>query len=184
MTFYLQPNRALELLTTMIPEVIIFERHLKHMTSNIGAGSTPNPTHGDEPEPKILSPLERRRAKMLEAQKGPEPEKTPEEIEAERKMKEEEEEKERKRAEEEAEKLKEIHGSVSVRDVASFIKDKMLLDPEASRIHVQPEEIRLIGLEEGVDKVEKVGRFEIEIRTHVGRDRVEPIRKTVEVVAA
>ena len=87
-------------------------------------------------------------------------------------------------AEEEAEKLKEIHGSVSVRDVASYIKDKMLLDPEASRIHVQPEEISIVGLAEGVEKVEKVGSFEIEIRTHVGRDKVEPVRRTVEVVPA
>jgi ribosomal protein L9 len=169
----------------MIPETIVFERHLKHLPSIIGAGSTAKPAQSDEADqPKVLSPLEKRRAKMLEAQKPPEPEKTPEEAEAERRAKEEESERERKHAEEAAEKLKEIHGSVSVRDVATFIKDKMLLDPEASRIHVQPEEIRLLGLGEGVDKVEKVGRFEIEIRTHVGRDRVEPVRRTVEVVPA
>lgn len=169
----------------MIPEVITFERHLKHLPSIIGAGSASKPAASDEPEQgKVLSPLERRRAKMLEAQKPPEPEKTPEALEAERKAKEEEAEREQKRAEEEAEKLKEIHGSVSLRDVATFIKDKMLLDPEASRVHVQPEEIRFLGLAEGADKVEKVGRFDIEIRTHVGKDKVEPVRKSVEVVAA
>lgn len=169
----------------MIPEVIVFERHLKHLPPIIGAGNTPQPAQSDEPEPaKVLSPLERRRAKMLEAQKAPEPEKTPEALEAERKAKEEEVERERKRAEEEAEKAKEIHGSVSLRDVATFIKDKMLLDPEASRVHVQAEEIKFLGLDEGVDRVEKVGRFEIEIRTHVGRDKVEPVRRSVEIVAA
>lgn len=187
-TFYLQPNRALELLTTMIPDPIVIERHLKHLPSTISASNTTAATtqaQSNEPEqPKVLTPLERRRAKMLEAQKGPEPEKTPEEAEAERRAKEAEAERERIRAQEEAEKLKEIHGSVSVRDVASYIKDKMLLDPEASRIHVQPEEISIIGLAEGVDKVEKVGSFEVEIRTHVGRDKVEPVRRTVEVVAA
>lgn len=168
----------------MIPEVIAFERFLKHLPPIVSAGSTPKPAPSDEQEEtKVLSPLERRRAKMLEAQKPPEPEKTPEAAEAERKAKEEELERERKRAEEEAEKFKEIHGSVSLRDVATFIKDKMLLDPEASRVHVQPEEIRFLGLAEGVDKVEKVGRFDIEIRTHVGRDKVEPVRKSVEVVA-
>lgn len=169
----------------MIPEVIVFERHLKHLAPIGGAGSAPKPAASDESEQhKGLSPLERRRAKMLEAQKPPEPEKSPEALEAERKAKEEEAEREQKRAEEEAEKLKEIHGSVSLRDVAGFIKEKMLLDPEASRVQVQPEEIRFLGLAEGLDKVEKVGRFDIEIRTHVGRDKVEPVRKSVEVVAA
>lgn len=169
----------------MIPETITFERHLKHLAPIVGAGNTSKPAPSEESEQsKSLSPLERRRAKMLEAQKPPEPEKSPEVAEAERKAREEELERERQRAEEEAERFREIHGSVSVRDVATFIKDKMLLDPEASRIHVQPEEIRFLGLAEGVDKVEKVGRFDIEIRTHVGRDRVEPVRKSVEVVAA
>lgn len=171
----------------MIPEVIVFERYLKHLPSNVGVGPSgaPKPATNDEPEqPKVLTPLERRRAKMLEAQKAPEPEKAPEVLEAERRAKEEEEERERKHAEEEAEKLKEVHGPVSVREVAGFIKEKMLLDMEASRIHVQPEEIKFLGLAEGVDKVDKVGRYDIEIRTHVGRDRVEPVRKLVEIVAA
>ncbi|KAG8164684.1 hypothetical protein KVR01_004959 [Diaporthe batatas] len=182
---HVAPNRALELLTTMIPDPIIIERHLKHLPSNTSPGNTTTQPQSKEPEqPKVLTPLERRRAKMLEAQKGPQPEKTPEEAEAERRAEEAEAERERIRAEEEAERAKEIYGSVSVRDVASYIKDKMLLDPEASRIHVQPEEISIVGLAEGVDKVEKVGSFQIEIRTHVGRDKVEPVRRTVEVVAA
>lgn len=178
-----QPNRALELLTTMIPETIIFERRLKHLPS-IGDGSSPKsaPTNESE-QPKVLSPLERRRAKMLEAQKPAEPEKSPEALEAERKAEEEELERERKRLEAEAERLKEIHGSVSVRDIATFVKEKMLLDLEASRIHVQPEEIKFLGLAEGVDKVEKLGKFDIEIRTYVGKARVDPIRKSIEVVA-
>ncbi|KAI3397481.1 hypothetical protein diail_10693 [Diaporthe ilicicola] len=181
---HISPNRALELLTTLIPETIVFERRLKHMAP-ISDGSGPKPAPANEPEhPKVLSPLERRRAKMLEAQKPAEPEKTPEEMEAERKAEEEEKEKERMRLEAEAEKLKEIHGSVSVRDIASFVKEEMLLDLEASRIHVQPEDIKFLGLAEGVDKVEKVGKFDIEIRTHVGKARVEPVRKSIEVIAA
>ncbi|KUI60452.1 hypothetical protein VP1G_07641 [Cytospora mali] len=178
---HVAPNRALELLTTMVPATIVFERLLKHAPSTITANNSPAQSAAEEEPVKVLSPLERRRAKMLEPEQ---PEKTPEELEAERKAHEEELERERKRAEEEAEKLKEIHGSVTARDIAAFIQEKLLLDPEASRIHVQAEEIKFLGHAAGVDKVEKIGKFEIEIRTHVGKDRVEPLRKTVEIAAA
>ena len=176
-----QPNRALELLTTMVPDVMVFERLLKHTPSTTTANKSPAGSAPEAEAPKVLSPMERRRAKMLEPV---EPEKTPEELEAEQKAAEEGLERDRKRAEEEAERLKEIHGSVSARDIAGFIREKLLLDPEAARIHVQPEEIQFLGRAEGADKVEKIGRFEIEIRTHVGKDRVEPLRKTIEVAAA
>ncbi|CAN8099033.1 unnamed protein product [Discula destructiva] len=91
-------------------------------------------------------------------------------------------ERERKQMEKDAEELLKIHGSVSLGNIASYLKEKMLLDPEASRIQVQPEEIRFVGLEQGVDQVKKVGSFEVEIRTHVGKSPVEPVRRRVEVV--
>lgn len=175
-----QPNRALELLTTMIPDTIVFERLLKHAPSPNASSSQAEAAAAEEAE-KALSPLERRRAKLLEAAA---PEKTPEEVEAEQKIRAEDLDRERRHREEEAEKSKEIHGSVTARDIASFIKEKLLLDPEAARIHVRPEEIRFLGPAQGVDKIEKVGRFDIEIRTHVGKDRVEPLRKTIEIAAA
>lgn len=168
----------------MVPDVIVFERLLKHDPATIAA-ATKSPA---QPEPvseeevlKSLSPLERRRAKMLQAA---EPQKTPEELEAERKSSAEALERERKAAEEGAERVKEIHGSVSARDIAGFISEKLLLDPEAARIQVQPGDIRFVGHATGLEKIEKIGRFDIEIRTHAGKDRVEPFRKTVEVKAA
>lgn len=159
----------------MVPATIVFERLLKH-TPSTNTSPTENATEVEAP--KALSPLERRRAKMLE------PAKTPEELEAERIANEEEQERERKRAVEDAEKIKEIQGSVTVRDIASFIQEKLMLDPEAARIHVKPEDIKFLGQSAGVGKLEKIGQFEIEIRTHVGKDRVEPLRKTIEVVSA
>lgn len=166
----------------MIPDTVVFERLLKHAPNASPAESAPEAeAEAEASSTKVLSPLERRRAKMLEPAQ---PDKTPEELEAERKAAEEEAERERRRAAEEAERMKEIHGSVTLRDIAAFIKEKMLLDPEAARIHVRPEDIKFLGQSLGVDKVEKIGRFEIEIRTHVGKGRVEPLRKTIEVAAA
>lgn len=162
----------------MVPATLVFERLLKHTPST----DTTNKAAAPEEETlKILSPMERRRAKMLEPE---EPAKTPEELEAERIAEEEELARERKRADEEAEKMKEIHGSVTVRDIANLIQEKLVLDPEAARIHVKPEDIKFLGHSAGMDKIEKIGKFEIEIRTHVGKDRVEPLRKTIEVASA
>ncbi|ROW11455.1 hypothetical protein VMCG_01514 [Cytospora schulzeri] len=175
---HVAPNRALEFLTNMVPATIVFERLLKHAPS---ANTSPADSAPEAEETKVLSPLERRRAKMLEPEKSA---KTPEELEAERIANDGELQRERKRADEEAEKLKEIHGSVTARDIATFIQEKLVLDPEAARIHVKPEDIKFIGYAAGVDKMEKIGKFEIEIRTHVGKDRVEPLRKTVEIAAA
>lgn len=102
--------------------------------------------------------------------------------ESEEKKAREELEKEREQREKEAEELLRIHGSVSLQHIASAMKEIMLLDPEASRIHVQAEDIKFVGLEEGVDKVEKIGTFEVEIRAHAGKSKVQPIRKKIEVV--
>lgn len=97
--------------------------------------------------------------------------KTPEEVE-----------KERKQLEKDAEELLKIHGSVTLANVASYLLEKMLLDPEASRIRVQADEIKFVGLEDGVDQVKKIGSFEVEIRTHVSKMPVDPVRRRVEVV--
>ncbi|KAF3764877.1 hypothetical protein M406DRAFT_259016 [Cryphonectria parasitica EP155] len=132
-----QPNRALELMQTLIDETLIFERRLVHPPPAAGKTTA-------SPEPSSASALEQK--------------------------------------EKEAEERRKIHGSVSLQHIASVVKEKMMLDPEAVRIHVQPEDIQFIGLGAGVDKVEKIGSFEVEIRAHVGKARVEPIRRTITVV--
>lgn len=162
--------------------------------------ATPPPEPKEPKKPKeILSPLQQRRQQMIaEAEKARNrPQEAAAEVAADKEKDkpatspldtapetktEDELEKERKQMEKDAEELLKIHGSVSLQNIASYLKEKMLLDPEASRIHVQPEDIRFIGLEEGVDQVKKIGTFEIEVRTHVGKAEVQAIRRRIEVV--
>lgn len=169
--------------------------------AEVKATSQPEPEKALEPKKpqEILSPLQQRRQQMrAEAEKAhARPEQAAAEVAADKEKDKpatspldtapeektaDELEKERKQMEKDAEELLKIHGSVSLRDIATYMKETMLLDPEASRIHVQPEEIKFVGLEEGVDQVKKIGIFEIEIRTHVGKAKVEPIRRRIEVV--
>lgn len=192
----------------MIPETLVFERHPVHIVvkGNKPEPQVPGPKKAEiDPasEPKkpqeILSPLQQRRRQMIaetnKAKTRPEqaaadvaadkdkdrPAASPLDTAPEEKTAEEL-DRERKQMEKDADELLKIHGSVSLQNIASYLKEKMLLDPEASRIHVQPEDIRFIGLEESVDQVKKIGTFEIEIRTHVGKTEVEPIRRRIEVV--
>ncbi|KAJ4394280.1 hypothetical protein N0V93_003497 [Gnomoniopsis smithogilvyi] len=206
----LAPDRALELMEAMIPETLIFERHPVHIQAKTKKSEpeTPEPKKAEveatpPPEPKkpkeVLSPLQQRRQQMIaEAEKArTKPEQAAAEVAADKEKDkpasspldtspetktEEDLEKERKQMEKDAEELLKIHGSVSLQNIASYLKEKMMLDPEASRIHVQPEDVRFLGLEEGVDHVKKIGTFEIEVRTHVGKVEVQPIRRLVEVV--
>lgn len=186
----------------MIPEVLTFERHLVHVTADskkLAAETSSTATAADpakadagarelapesEKPKEILSPLQqaRRAKKQAEAEKEKEAAAAVSEPEQPEKKTAEELAKEREQREKEAEELLRIHGSVSLQHIASALKDMMLLDPEASRIHVQAEDITFVGLGEGVDKVEKIGTFEVEIRTHVGKSKVAPVRKKIEVV--
>lgn len=75
-----------------------------------------------------------------------------------------------------------IHGSVTLRHIAVEIKNRMVLDPEAAKIHVEPHDIKFVDLEDGVDNVKHIGKWEIEIIAHSGRNRVPPVRKYIEVV--
>jgi hypothetical protein len=52
-------------------------------------------------------------------------------------------------------------------------------DAEGSRIVLEPENVRIVGLGEGADRIKALGRWEIEIS--VGA-RLEPIRKVVEIL--
>lgn len=196
----------------MIPDTLIFERHPVHInvktktpeSKKAEVEATPQPKLEKTREPlkkpeEILSPLQQRRKQMREEfeKAHSQPEKAAAEVAADKEKDkpatspldtapetktEEELEKERKQMEKDAEELLKIHGSVSLQNVASYVKEKMLLDPEASRIHIQPENIKFLGLDEGADQVKKIGTFEIEIRTQVGKAKVSPVRRRVEVV--
>lgn len=196
----------------MIPETLIFERHPVHISvktktpepkkAEVEATSQPKSDRTPEPPKKpeeILSPLQQRRRQMREESEKArmKPEQAAAEVAADKEKDkpatspldtspetktEEELQKEQKQMEKDAEELLKIHGSVSLQNIASYVKEKMLLDPEASRIHIQPENIKFLGLEEGVDQVKKIGTFEIEIRTQVGKAKVSPVRRRIEVV--
>lgn len=164
--------------------------------SKLGEEAKEEETAQSEPEKPApaLTPLQAHRARLqAEAEKAKqEKQAAAEKAAAEKARMEEEEraakktpeelEKERKQKEREAEELLKIHGSVTLQNIAGVIKEKMLSDPEASRIHVQPDQITFVGLEEGVDKLDKIGTFEVEIRAHVGKAKVSPIRRTIKVV--
>ena len=72
-----------------------------------------------------------------------------------------------------------IFGSVSPADIWSHIKALLDKDAEGSRIVLEPENVRIVGLGEGADRIKALGRWEIEIS--VGA-RLEPIRKVVEIL--
>lgn len=196
----------------LIPETLIFERHPVHIhvktttpeLKKAEVEATPQTKPEKSPQPpkkpeEVLSPLQQRRKQMREESEKAhtQPEKAAAEVAADKEKDkpatspldtapetktEEELEKERKQMEKDAEELLKIHGSVSLQNIASYVKEKMLLDPEASRIHIGPENIKFLGLDEGVDQVKKIGMFEIEIRTQVGKAKVLPVRRRVEVV--
>lgn len=63
----------------------------------------------------------------------------------------------------------------------------MLLDPEAARIQIDAEDVTFVerALErenkDGVTKVEKLGTYEVMIQPHVGKTKLNPIWRTIEV---
>lgn len=73
-----------------------------------------------------------------------------------------------------------IFGSVSPVDILSTIKARLVEDTEGRRLVLEPENIRILGLGEGADRIKALGRWEIEIS--VGGVRLEPVRKVVEVL--
>ncbi|KAL2020161.1 hypothetical protein VTK56DRAFT_8685 [Thermocarpiscus australiensis] len=73
-----------------------------------------------------------------------------------------------------------IFGSVSATDIVGHIKGLLAADAEGSRIVLEPENIRFVGLEENADRIKTLGRWEVEIS--VGSAGLETIRKMVEVL--
>lgn len=198
-------------MNTLIPETVIFERRLVHSSpqgkqsaSSAAAPSTQEPSSGEHTKKEnqeshkksspSLTPLQAHRAKLqAEADKARQAKQAAAERAAADKARREEEERaaqmtpeelERQRAqqEREAEERLKIHGSVTAVNVASEVKAMMLLDPEASRIHVLADGVSFVDLPGGADKIEKVGSFEVEIQALVGKIKVPSIRRTVKVV--
>lgn len=89
-----------------------------------------------------------------------------------------------------AEEARKIHGSVSTLHVAQQIREMMFLDPEAARIQLAPEDVTFVSGSGGEDdgsnssssKVDKIGTYEVEIRAHAGKIKLNPVWRTIEVV--
>lgn len=179
-------------MSTIVPNTLTFERYPQNEVAAAEAAASKteaalNAEARVQEDQEILSPMAVWRAKMLaDAEKkrkeAEDASKTSEELEAERLAAEREAEEKRLAAEREAEEKLKIFGSVSLRDIASAIRETMLLDPEAARISVVPENIKFIDLAEGTDKVEKLGFFNVEIAATVGKLKVPPVLKQIEVV--
>ncbi|KAH9886854.1 hypothetical protein F4778DRAFT_757927 [Xylariomycetidae sp. FL2044] len=75
-----------------------------------------------------------------------------------------------------------IFGSVSTGDILAVIKNKLLaVDAnQGSRVSLEAEGISILGLDEGEDRIKRLGSFEVLILP--GKD-LEPIKRTVKVVA-
>lgn len=204
---------------SLIPEPIIFERRMIHITAGskkaAAEATSPESAHPEsneevkeaaedkaaarEPAPEpvepapALTPLQAHRARLqAEAEKAVKEKQAAAEkaaaeaarLEEEKRAAEEAEQRERQRRQEEkeAEELLKIHGSVTLQNIATALKDRMLLDQEASRIHVQPDMITFLGLAAGADRIEKIGTYEVEIRAQVGKTKVPPIQRTIKVI--
>lgn len=72
---------------------------------------------------------------------------------------------------------------MSSTDVVTAIRALLITDPEASRIALEPGDVRFVGLEDGHDRVKSLGTWSVEIAVAGQGPEVEPIRKVVEVVA-
>jgi hypothetical protein len=83
-----------------------------------------------------------------------------------------------------------IFGSVSATDIVNEIKKVLMADVEASRIPLEPENIRFVGVEGETDRLKALGRWEVEISitspgSSAGKSAgLKPVRKTIEILPA
>ncbi|KAH8889492.1 hypothetical protein GQ53DRAFT_748185 [Thozetella sp. PMI_491] len=80
-----------------------------------------------------------------------------------------------------------IFGSVSADMIVADIKSRLGNDAEASRVSLEPNHIRFLGLGGGADRLKALGRWEIEIALvpvpkFGQKATVEPIKRTVEIL--
>ncbi|KAK7755514.1 hypothetical protein SLS62_002446 [Diatrype stigma] len=73
-----------------------------------------------------------------------------------------------------------IFGSVSTGDILHVIKEALTVDSQGGRVALEEESIKIFGLEEGEDRIKRLGTFKVEILAGKG---LEPVIRTVEVVS-
>ncbi|KAI1128259.1 hypothetical protein F5Y10DRAFT_240920 [Nemania abortiva] len=81
-----------------------------------------------------------------------------------------------------------IFGSVSRSDILALIREKLLADPQGSRVALEAESLEILGLDpehDGENRIKRLGTFEVLITPGVGADgkEVEPVSRVVEIVA-
>ncbi|KAI0142797.1 hypothetical protein GGR57DRAFT_508636 [Xylariaceae sp. FL1272] len=146
------------LLTSLLPEILVFER----ITSTVPEAPAPEP----KPQPvAVRSPGLAANAAMSKPEPKPEPaeEKKPEPIIP-------------------------IFGSVSKSDILSRIKELLAVDEQGSRAALEEHSISISGLDpahDALDRIKRLGRFEILIYPGVGSNKLplKPVKRIVEIVA-
>ena len=73
-----------------------------------------------------------------------------------------------------------IYGSVSATDIVGHVKGLLAGDPHGSRIVLEPEDVRFLGLADDADRIKALGRWRVEIAS--GGTGLEPVRKVVEIL--
>lgn len=74
-----------------------------------------------------------------------------------------------------------VYGAITKEFLATHLRELMLLDPEASRIRIQPEDIGFTSVARK-GKLDMIGTYEVIISTRVGY-KVEPVKRTIKIVA-
>lgn len=72
-----------------------------------------------------------------------------------------------------------IFGSVSTTDILHLVKEILAVDSEGARVALEAENITILGLDEGEDRIKRIGTFAVEILA--GKD-LPPVRRIVAVV--
>lgn len=73
-----------------------------------------------------------------------------------------------------------IFGSVSSTDILALVREALLADRNGSRVALGTDGITFVGLEEGEDRIKRLGKWQVDIVA--GKD-VKPVRRHVEVIA-
>lgn len=162
-----QPQRAHELLSTILPETLVFRRRLIHPPS--APAAAPTATTPSAPRSPLLAAQAAVSAASRPGDVLPEPNFAPTD---------------KTEAVDPTAALA-IFGSVSTTDIAAAVRELLVADPEAARIMLDGRDVRFVGMpkEDGADRVKMLGRWEVEIIPRGEAHGLEPVRKMVEVVA-
>jgi len=80
-----------------------------------------------------------------------------------------------------------IFGSVSTTDIVNYIRGILSSEPDTAYFSLEPADIHFLGLEDGVDRLKALGRWEVEISVSgsalgQGDSPREAVRKVVEIL--